>query len=169
MLVMDMESTQRPVPLAVAAGSVISRPPAGPAGRVSGQPHNECSARRSPTAAATRPGTPNPRERRNGWNDWPMRCRHSTCSSSAFMDHSQSSNEERGRGDRSVGESRQDEETTHALRHDDFGIDTTRDSAESVAALLAASSAARCPVGGLIGSSIGSPVGSPVRSSMAVR
>jgi len=105
---------------------------------VLGQPHRECPARRSPTAAVARPGTPNPRKRRNGWNDWPMRCRHSTSSSSAFMDHSLNSNEERGRGDRSVGEARQDEETTHALRHDDFGIDTTRDSAESVATLLAA-------------------------------
>jgi len=59
------------------------------------------------------------------------------------MDHSQSSNGKRGRGDRRVGEARQGGEATHALRHDDFGIDTTRDSADSVAALLAALSEAR--------------------------
>jgi len=52
---------------------------------------------------------------------------------------------ERQRGDRRAGEARQDYETTHALCHYDFEIDTTRDTAESVAVLLAAWRKRRSP------------------------
>ena len=45
---------------------------------------------------------------------------------------------ERQRGDRSLGEARQDYETTHALCQYDFEIDATRDTAEIAAAILAA-------------------------------